>query len=71
MLTAMMSTTAMTDELRETQTAYRAEMASLREMLATHGPTGNDKLDEALATHLRSTLSEILRLQTLIARLND
>jgi hypothetical protein len=66
-----MTTTTMHHELCEMQAAHRAELGALREMLAAHGPTGHDKLDAALAARMRDTVAEILRLQKLIARLDE
>jgi hypothetical protein len=63
--------TTMHHELSEIQAAHRAELGALREMLAAHGPTGHDKLDNAVAERMRDTVSEILRLQKLIGRLDD
>lgn len=63
--------TTMHHELSEIQAAHRAELGALTEMLATHGPTGHDKLDSAVAERMRDTVSEILRLQKLIGRLDE
>ena len=71
MLQAVMTVPAMNDELRDLQAAHRAELGALREMLAAHGPTGNGKLDSALADRMRDTVAEILRLQKVIARIDD
>lgn len=58
-------------ELRDLHAAHRAELGALREMLAGHGPTGNHRLDTALAERMRDTLAEILRLQKILSRLDE
>jgi hypothetical protein len=61
----------MKTDMQEAQAAHRAEIAALREMLANHGPSGHVIADHALAARLRSAVTEILRLQNFIARLDD
>jgi len=57
-------------ELGEAQAAHRAELGSLHEMLAEHGPGGGDNLDPGTSKRMRITLDTILRLQRIIARLD-
>lgn len=71
MLAAVMTMAEMNGELRDLQAAHRAELGALREMLARHGPAGNEQLDQALADRMRDTLAEILRLQKVISRLDE
>lgn len=71
MLLLARTMTPMHHELCEMQAAHRAELGALREMLAAHGPTGHEKLDSALAERMRDTVTEILRLQKIIARLDE
>jgi len=63
--------TPMYSELREMQAAHRAEVGALREMLAEHRPAEGDNLDPGTSDRMRSTVSNILRLQRLIARLDE
>jgi hypothetical protein len=71
MVAGVMTISATKSELHEAQAAYRAEIAALREMLSDHGPTGRVIADHALAARLHSAVPDILRLQNLIARLDD
>ena len=63
--------TAMHDELCTMQAAHRAELGALREMLAEHSPAEGDNLDADTSERMRSAVSKILRLQRIIARLDE
>ena len=63
--------TAMHDEICQVQAAHRAELGALREMLAEHNPAGGDNLDPGTAERMRSAVSNILRLQRVIAQLGQ
>lgn len=63
--------TAKHHELCEVQAAHRAEVGALREMLAEHGPADGDTPDAGASDRMRSAVSKILRLQRIIARLDE
>lgn len=58
-------------ELDEAQAAHRAQLGSLREMLAQHDPDRCDQLEPGTSERMRNTVAEILRLQRVIARLGQ
>jgi len=63
--------TPMYSELREMQAAHRAEVGALREMLAEQRPAEGDNLDAGTSERMRSAVSNILRLQRVIAQLGQ
>jgi len=63
--------TAMHDEMCQVQAAHRAELGALREMLAEHSPAEGDNLDADTSERMRSAVSNILRLQRVIAELGQ
>lgn len=63
--------TAMHDEICQVQAAHRAELGALREMLAEHSPAEGDNLDADTSERMRSAVSNILRLQRVIAQLGQ
>lgn len=63
--------TAMHDEICQVQAAHRAELGALREMLAEHSPAEGDNLDADTSERMRSAVSNILRLQRVIAELGQ
>lgn len=58
-------------ELGEAQAAHRAQLGSLREMLAQYDPDCCDQLKPGTSQRLRNTVVEILRLQRVIAQLSQ
>ena len=58
-------------ELDEAQSAHRAHLGALREMLAEHSPAEGDNLDANTSERMRSAVSNILRLQRIITRLEQ
>ena len=58
-------------ELSEAQAAHRAELGSLREMLAEHDPGDGENLDPGTSERMRNTVAAILRLQRIIARIDQ
>jgi|GEM_PF-3766259 len=71
MITAVSTMTAMHAELRDLQAARRAELGALREMLAACGADGDRANDEAAADRMRDSVAAILRLQKIMARLDE
>lgn len=63
--------TAMHDEMCQVRAAHRAELGALREMLAEHSPAEGDNLDADTSERMRSAVSNILRLQRVIAELGQ
>jgi hypothetical protein len=63
--------TAMHDELCEVQAAHRAELGALREMLTEQRPAEGDNLDAGTSERMRCAVSNILRLQRVIAQLGQ
>jgi hypothetical protein len=68
MITAVMTMTAMHDELRDLHAVRFAEISALREMLvdAGHGPQSAE-----LAGRMRDSVAEILRLQKMITLIEE
>lgn len=71
MITAVSTMTAMHAELRDLQAARRAELGALREMLAACGADGDRGTDEVAADRMRDSVAAILRLQKIMARLDE
>jgi hypothetical protein len=68
MITAVMTMRAMHDELRDLHAARFAEISALREMLVNAEEAG-DSAD--IAGHMRDSVAEILRLQKIIALIEE
>ena len=68
MITAVTTMTAMHDELRDLHAARFAEIAALREMLVDAG-TGEHSAE--IAGLMRDSVAEILRLQKIIALIEE
>jgi hypothetical protein len=68
MITAVTTMMALHDELRDLHAARFAEISALREMLVTNG---NGAHSAEIAGRMRDSVAEILRLQKIIAQIEE
>jgi hypothetical protein len=68
MITAVTTMTGMHEELRDLHAARFAEISSLREMLVNAGDATHSA---EIAGHMRDSVAEILRLQKIIALIEE